>query len=133
MVPASGDETIGGAAQAKTPINSIPAEGWPDLVADKEEIAMRKPRLARKRRIPEPQRSELPRINLDAAGLDIHQAEIWACVPCDRAEEPIRCFGRGNIVLFFILQSSVAIVLLHIINYLQHYGLLRRQLPGGKF
>jgi len=93
MVPASGDETIGGAAQAKTPINSIPAEGWPDLVADKEEIAMRKPRLARKRRIPEPQRSELPRINLDAAGLDIHQAEIWACVPCDRAEEPIRCFG----------------------------------------
>lgn len=42
-------------------------------------------------------------------------------------------FGRGNVVLFFLLQASVAIVLLHIINYLQHYGLLRRQLPGGKF
>jgi transposase len=54
---------------------------------------MRKPRAKKKRTVPQPKWSELPRINLDAAGLDIHQAEIWACVPCDRTEEPIRCFG----------------------------------------
>lgn len=54
---------------------------------------MRKPKAARKRTVPQPKWAELPRINPDAAGLDIHQAEIWACVPCDRTEESIRCFG----------------------------------------
>ena len=54
---------------------------------------MSKRRVTRKRTAPEPKWADLPRINPDAAGLDIHQAEIWACVPCDRTEEPIRCFG----------------------------------------
>ncbi len=43
--------------------------------------------------VPQPKWSELPRVNRDAAGLDIGEAEIVVCVPCDRAKEPIRSFG----------------------------------------
>lgn len=32
-------------------------------------------------------------VNLDAAGLDIGQDEIWACVPADRATPAVRVFG----------------------------------------
>ena len=34
----------------------------------------------------------LAQIKLDAAGLDIGAAEIWACVPEDREAEPVRRF-----------------------------------------
>lgn len=34
----------------------------------------------------------LKRLNLNAAGLDIGAAEIWACVPEDRANVPVRMF-----------------------------------------
>jgi alkane 1-monooxygenase len=36
-------------------------------------------------------------------------------------------------LLFFVLQNTVAIVLLHIINYLQHYGLMRKMNDNGKY
>jgi alkane 1-monooxygenase len=36
-------------------------------------------------------------------------------------------------LIFFLLQNAVAIMLLHIINYLQHYGLLRKKYPGGSY
>ena len=32
---------------------------------------------------------------------------------------------------FFLLQSAVAIFLLHVVNYLQHYGLMRREFSVG--
>jgi transposase len=32
-------------------------------------------------------------VNPNAAGLDIGSAEIWACVPADRASQPVRKFG----------------------------------------
>jgi transposase len=32
-------------------------------------------------------------INRHAAGLDIGADEIWACVPADRDDTPVRCFG----------------------------------------
>jgi len=35
----------------------------------------------------------MPLVNLNAAGLDIGAAEIWACVPADRDVEPVRRFG----------------------------------------
>jgi transposase len=35
----------------------------------------------------------MPVINPDAAGLDIGSAEIWACVPANRAPQPVRKFG----------------------------------------
>lgn len=35
----------------------------------------------------------LKQINLDAAGLDIHPDEIWACVPEDRGEQSVRQYG----------------------------------------
>jgi alkane 1-monooxygenase len=34
---------------------------------------------------------------------------------------------------FFVVQSLVAIVLLEIVNYIQHYGLRRRQMPDGRY
>ena len=40
-----------------------------------------------------PKWGELPRVNANAAGLDVGASEIVACVPRDRAEEPIRSFG----------------------------------------
>lgn len=38
-------------------------------------------------------------INLNAAGLDIGAAEIWACVPADRAEQSVRCFETFTVDL----------------------------------
>lgn len=35
----------------------------------------------------------LEQINLNAAGLDIGDAEIWTAVPQDRDEQAVRCFG----------------------------------------
>lgn len=34
----------------------------------------------------------LTQINLDAAGLDVGDSEIWVCVPEDRAEQSAQCF-----------------------------------------
>jgi transposase len=39
-----------------------------------------------------PNLDNLEQINLNAAGLDIGAAEIWAGVPADRAEPSVRCF-----------------------------------------
>jgi transposase len=36
---------------------------------------------------------DLPRLNPDAAGLDIGAEEIWACVPAGRAAQAVRAFG----------------------------------------
>jgi alkane 1-monooxygenase len=36
-------------------------------------------------------------------------------------------------LLFFLFQNAVAITLLHTINYLQHYGLMREKIANGKF
>ena len=36
-------------------------------------------------------------------------------------------------LLFFVLQNMVAITLLHVINYLQHYGLMRKANDVGKY
>ena len=35
--------------------------------------------------------------------------------------------------LGFLCQSLVAIVLLEIVNYIEHYGLQRKQLPNGRY
>lgn len=37
--------------------------------------------------------NSLEQINLDAGGLDIGAEEIWASVPEDRTDEPVRCFA----------------------------------------
>jgi alkane 1-monooxygenase len=34
---------------------------------------------------------------------------------------------------YFVLQAFVAIGLLELVNYIEHYGLLRRQLPDGRY
>jgi transposase len=93
MVLASGDVTGGGTAQAVTPMNSIRTEGWPGLVAGNGGAMMSKRRATKKQAVPEPKWATMPQLRPDAAGLDIGEAEIVACVPCERADEPIRSFG----------------------------------------
>jgi alkane 1-monooxygenase len=41
-------------------------------------------------------------------------------------------FGAAGVAVF-VLQSVVAVVMLEIINYIEHYGLQRRQLDNGRF
>jgi alkane 1-monooxygenase len=41
-------------------------------------------------------------------------------------------FG-GQALLFYFLQSTVAIILSHLTDYLQHYGLARKEITPGKF
>jgi transposase len=47
---------------------------------------------ARKTKAKDLKWAELPQINLNAAALDISSSEIVACVPHDRAEQPIRVY-----------------------------------------
>lgn len=42
----------------------------------------------------------LAQINLNAAGLDIGDSEIWACIPQDRAEQTVRCFNTFTVDLY---------------------------------
>ncbi len=42
---------------------------------------------------PSAHREPFVSVNPNAAGLDIGSAEIWACVPADRAPQPVRKFG----------------------------------------
>lgn len=41
----------------------------------------------------------LDQINFNPAGLDIGAAEIWACVPTGRDEQPVRCFETFTVDL----------------------------------
>lgn len=36
-------------------------------------------------------------------------------------------------LIFFVIQSIVAIILLELVNYVEHYGLHRKQLPNGRY
>lgn len=45
----------------------------------------------------------------------------------------IAAFWGGRGVLFFVLQSFVAIVVLELFNYIAHYGLLRHEDGNGRF
>jgi len=53
----------------------------------------RKAHRARKARRDIPKLESLKQINLNAAGIDIGDTEIWVCVPEDRDETPVQCFG----------------------------------------
>jgi len=41
-------------------------------------------------------------------------------------------FG-GWAILFFLAQSLVAVSLLEVVNYVEHYGMLRKKLPDGRY
>lgn len=96
---------------------------------------MAKRKATRKRTIPQPQSSELPRVIPDAAGLDVHEAEITACVPCDRTEEPIRVFGTFTPDLHTLAKwlqacgiktvamESTAVYWIPVYDVLEEYGL----------
>ena len=58
-------------------------------------------RKCRKARSPKVVKLEsLKQINLNAAGLDIGSAEIWACVPEERDEQPVRPFDTFTVDLY---------------------------------
>jgi alkane 1-monooxygenase len=46
-------------------------------------------------------------------------------------------YGKGSIVwevpLFFFAQSVIAFTLLELVNYIEHYGIVRKQLPNGNY
>jgi hypothetical protein len=42
---------------------------------------------------------QLAQLNLNAAGLDIGDGEIWGAVPADRDEHPVRCFETFTVDL----------------------------------
>ncbi|MEQ1798141.1 MAG: alkane 1-monooxygenase [Lacibacter sp.] len=41
--------------------------------------------------------------------------------------------GNWHLLLFYLIQSAVAIVLLHMADYLQHYGLQRKEIDNQKY
>ena len=41
-------------------------------------------------------------------------------------------FGK-NVLIFFLIQSAVAIILLELVNYVEHYGLSRKQITNGRY
>lgn len=43
------------------------------------------------------------------------------------------CAISFHMFVYFVLQSLVAIVLLEMVNYVEHYGLKRDQLPNGRY
>lgn len=45
----------------------------------------------------------------------------------------ITAYLGNSVLVFFIIQSIVAIILLELVNYVEHYGLSRKQLPNGRF
>ncbi len=47
----------------------------------------------------------------------------------------LACYAYGgfNALAFFLLQSLVAILTLEIVNYIEHYGLLRKKLTNGHY
>ena len=47
-----------------------------------------------------PRTVALPCVNPHAAGWDVGSEEIWACVPEDRAAEPVRAFGTFTLDLY---------------------------------
>jgi len=49
-----------------------------------------------------PKLESLKQINLNAAGIDIGDTEIWVCVPEDREEKSVDCFGVFTCDLFAI-------------------------------
>lgn len=58
---------------------------------------------------------------------------VWAIIcPILFAGALTLVFGWAALI-FFVVQSYVAIQELELINYLEHYGLMRRKLPNGRY
>ena len=61
------------------------------------------------RRHLQPPRADVrPSVNPHAAGLDIGSEEIWACVPEERDDQPVRSFGTFTPDLFGLAEWLVS-------------------------
>ena len=61
------------------------------------------------RRPLQPPRADVrPSVTPHAAGLDIGSEEIWACVPEDRDDQPVRSFGTLTPDLFGLAEWLVS-------------------------
>jgi alkane 1-monooxygenase len=56
---------------------------------------------------------------------------LWTACPLLLAAAAFRAYGWAG-VGFMALQAFVAILMLETVNYIEHYGLVRRKLPSGR-
>jgi alkane 1-monooxygenase len=79
--------------------------------------------------------------NLEAARLERKGQRVWNpgnTLLCSFAAEILILVGLGwafgvGAILYFLVQSFVAVSLLEVVNYLEHYGMQRRLLENGKY
>ena len=63
----------------------------------------------------------------------VHNNFWWILgAPCILSLLILHFFGL-NALVFFLLQSFVAVLMLEIVNYIEHYGLSRKQLAKGQY
>ena len=76
-------------------------------------------------------------VHPNAAGLDIGAREIWACVPQDRAPEPVRMFGTFtpdlNALVDWLIACGVATIAMESTGVFWRpiYNLLEGHHPAG--
>jgi alkane 1-monooxygenase len=56
----------------------------------------------------------------------------WTALSTSFAVLSFMAFGFSGL-LFFVAQSFIAITILEVINYVEHYGLERKKLPNGRY
>ncbi len=61
-----------------------------------------------RRHSPPPRADVRPCVPPHAAGLDIGREEIWACVPAERDDQPVRSFGTCTPDLFGLAEWLVS-------------------------
>ncbi len=78
----------------------------------------------------------LERMRLQAQGRSVLDPSNWVLTGSVASVSlALLAYAAGGIasLLFVLLQAAVAVVLLEITNYMEHYGLLRERQPGGRY
>lgn len=65
--------------------------------------------------------------------LSLDKKKVFAGVMMSFLLSAIAAFFGTKVLVFFLLQAVVAFVLLELVNYIEHYGLERKQLPNGRY
>lgn len=65
--------------------------------------------------------------------LKIDAKAVWAGVAMSVFFTLTASVFSTSVLIFFLLQSVVAFVLLELVNYLEHYGLVRKLNPSGRY
>jgi alkane 1-monooxygenase len=65
--------------------------------------------------------------------LKVDQKEVLRGVFMALLFTSVAAFLGKNVLIFFLIQSGVAIILLELVNYVEHYGLSRKQIANGRY